>query len=126
MREYPARQLGTGSFETRDRVRHDEHGGGIVTGTYGSKLSVDFDNVGTKRVAVECLRFAPWMPPETLSALLAERDARRAAAWAAYRLTPPTASTPKPKQRQSAEIIPFPFHGIVRHIEHGRGVVVRS
>ena len=64
MREYPARQLGTGSFETRDRVRDDEHGGGIVTGTYGSKLSVDFDNVGTKRVAVECLRFAPWMPPE--------------------------------------------------------------
>ena len=80
-----AKEIGT--FETGDRVRHDEHGDGAVTGTYGSRLAVDFDNVGTKRVAVGSLRVAPRIPPETLQAILVERDARRNAARARYRVT---------------------------------------
>jgi hypothetical protein len=116
-----ARELSAGIFETGDRVSHDEHGDGIVTGTYGSKLAVDFDNVGTKRVAVECLSRAPWMPPETLKAILAERDAQRAVAWAAYGFPPPMASRPTPKQRQCAEIIPLPTapHGPQERTRHG-------
>jgi hypothetical protein len=71
-----AKELSAGIFETGDRVSHDEHGDGIVAGTYGAKLAVDFDSVGTKRVDVESLSRAPWMPPETLKAILAERDCR--------------------------------------------------
>jgi hypothetical protein len=124
MREYPARQLATGIFETGDRVRHDEHGDGTVTGTYGSKLAVDFDNVGTKRVAVESLRLAPWIPPETPQAILAERDARRNEARARYGLAPVSTPMPRQQQRHTAEIIAFPAHRILRRIEHGQGVVV--
>jgi hypothetical protein len=68
---------------------------------------------------------APWMPPETLKAILAERDAQRAVAWAAYGFPPPMASRPTPKQRQCAEIIPLPTHRMVRRSEHGTGAVVR-
>jgi hypothetical protein len=123
MRWNGAKELSTGSFETGDRVRHDEHGDGALTGTYGSKLAVDFDNVGTKRVAVESLRLAPWMPPETLKALLAERDARKNEARARYGLPPVSTPMPRQRQRQSADIIAFPAHRIVRLIEHGKGVV---
>jgi hypothetical protein len=120
-----ARELSAGAFETGDRVSHDEHGDGIVTGTYGSKLAVDFDNVGTKRIAVESVSRALWMPPETLNALLAERDARRDKTRAAYGLPPATVSVATPRQqRHSAEIIPFPAHRIVRHIQHGKAEVV--
>jgi hypothetical protein len=124
MRQDGAKELSAGIFETGDRVSHDEHGDGIVTGTYGTKLAVDFDNVGTKRISVESLSRAPWTPPETLKALLAERDAQRAAARAAYGLVPaPVVPTPK-QQRRSAEIIPFPAHRIVRRIQHGKAAIV--
>lgn len=121
-----ARELSAGAFETGERVRHDEHGDGVVTGTYGAKITVDFDNVGTKRVAVECLSRAPWMPPETLKAVLAERDARRNAARARYGLPPMWSPAPKQQQRHSAQVIPFPAHRIVRRVLHGQGVVVSS
>jgi hypothetical protein len=105
-------------FDTGDRVRHDEHGDGMVSGTYGSKLAVDFDNVGTKRVSMDTLTLAPWISPDSLKAILAERDARRNAARAKYGLPP--VSTPTPRQeRHTAQIIPFPADRIVRRVEYG-------
>jgi hypothetical protein len=73
------------SFSVGARVSHREHGDGMVTGTYGSaKFSVDFDNVGTKRVLPASLRLAAPMSAEALASVLRERDARRAKARAKY------------------------------------------
>jgi hypothetical protein len=110
------------SFSIGDRVGHIQHGDGMITGTYGSKLAVDFDRVGTKRVSPETISLAAWMPPETLAAILVERDARRAAARAAYGLVPPqVVVTP-----QTAEIIEFPRSRIVREVRHGKPVVATT
>jgi hypothetical protein len=36
----------------------------VVTGTYGTKLAVDFDNIGTKRLFADNLTRARYMPPD--------------------------------------------------------------
>jgi hypothetical protein len=119
------------SFSVGDRVCHAEHGDGVVTGSYGIKLAVDFDHIGTKRVAVESLIMAPWMRPEALAEIYAERDASRAKAQAAVeRWKAQQAERERQaelqRHRGPAEVIPFPTSRIVRTIRHGKPVKART
>lgn len=75
-------------FAVDDRVSHQEFGDGVVTGTYGDKLAVDFDNIGTKRVASKFLTRAAPMLHDALAALYRERDARREKARAEFARQP--------------------------------------
>jgi hypothetical protein len=119
---------GQDAFAIDDRVCHREHGDGVVTGTYGrTKLAVDFDNVGTKRVSPESLTYAAPMLHDALMALYRERDARRAKARAEFgRLIAEQADQVVGGNHHGAEIIAFPAARIVRRISHGRGVVVQE
>jgi hypothetical protein len=119
------------SFSVGDRVSHSEYGDGQVIGTYGAKLAVDFDHIGSKRVAIDSLTFAPWVSPEELAAIYAERDASRAKVRAAVerwqaRQAAKERQAEKQRRRGIAQIIAFPEYRIVRLIRHGRVVKQRT
>lgn len=125
-------------FAKGDRVSHAEHGDGFVTGTYGrDKLAVDFDNVGTKRVAPDTMCRGIPLSQDQLAALNRMKDEREAKAQAYFerwqeeeRLTLEEGSRLLALLDQGddswymgAEIIPFPSSRIVRYVQHGDAVI---
>ena len=142
-------QIG-GTLAVGDLVCHRQHGEGVIVGMHGAyRFAVDFLDVGRKHMPPHTLRYNPRADEPGYRKSFLQRHAEwkaackastdrwlaECAARAAGRatLTPdvPHVAAPAVSEHASpdipsggATIIQFPRHRIVRHISHGRGVVV--